>query len=100
MSSEIRIVIADDHPIFRAGLKQTIEASPRFKVVGAAKNSPAVGAGIAIGDEIMAIDDKPANQYTSGQIEKMLMQDGTEFSLTLRRAGKEHVVRIKLRRLI
>lgn len=71
-----------------------------FKVVGVAKNSPAVEAGIAIGDEIMAIDDKPANQYTSGQIEKMLMQDGTELSLTLRRAGKEHVVKIRLRRLI
>jgi DNA-binding NarL/FixJ family response regulator len=34
MSSEIRVVIADDHPIFRAGLKQIIESSPRFKVVG------------------------------------------------------------------
>ena len=34
MSNEIRIVIADDHPIFRAGLKQTIESAPRFKVVG------------------------------------------------------------------
>ena len=59
-----------------------------------------VEAGIAIGDEIMAIDDKPANQFTSGQIEKLLMQDGTELSLTLRRAGKGRSVRIRLRRLI
>ena len=68
--------------------------------MGVVKNSPTAEAGIAIGDEIMAIDDKPANQYTSGQIEKMLMQDGTELSLTMHRAGKEHVVKIRLQRLI
>jgi DNA-binding NarL/FixJ family response regulator len=34
MRTEIRVVIADDHPIFRAGLKQTIHSEPRFEVVG------------------------------------------------------------------
>jgi len=41
MKTEIRIVIADDHPIFRSGLKQIIESAPRFKVVGAAANGQA-----------------------------------------------------------
>lgn len=36
MKAEIRIVIADDHPIFRSGLKQTIESDPHLKVVGEA----------------------------------------------------------------
>jgi DNA-binding NarL/FixJ family response regulator len=34
--TNIRIVIADDHPIFRDGLKRLLEAEPGFKVVGEA----------------------------------------------------------------
>lgn len=36
MSKEIRIVIADDHPIFRRGLLTIIEADPSLKVVAEA----------------------------------------------------------------
>jgi two-component system nitrate/nitrite response regulator NarL len=32
--SPIKIVIADDHPIFRDGLKRLLEAEPTFKVIG------------------------------------------------------------------
>lgn len=32
----IRIVIADDHPIFRDGLKRLLEADPTFRVIGEA----------------------------------------------------------------
>lgn len=35
-SQPIRIVIADDHPIFRDGLKRLLEAEPTFKVIGEA----------------------------------------------------------------
>jgi len=38
MNQEIRIVIADDHPIMRQGLKQIIEIEPNLKVVGEAAN--------------------------------------------------------------
>ncbi len=34
--TEIRIIVADDHPIFRQGLKQIIEAEPGLQVVGEA----------------------------------------------------------------
>ena len=33
ISHEIRVVIADDHPVVRRGLRQAIEADPRLKVV-------------------------------------------------------------------
>lgn len=33
MNREIRIVIADDHPIFRSGLRMAIEADPLLRVV-------------------------------------------------------------------
>jgi DNA-binding NarL/FixJ family response regulator len=36
MKSDIRIVIADDHPIFRQGLRQVIETSPHLIVVAEA----------------------------------------------------------------
>lgn len=35
-SQPVRIVIADDHPIFRDGLKRLLEAEPAFKVIGEA----------------------------------------------------------------
>lgn len=36
--TEIRIVIADDHPIFRKGLRSTIESDPKLKIVAEAED--------------------------------------------------------------
>ena len=38
MSTEIRIVIADDHPVFRKGLLSVIETDQRLKIVGEAQD--------------------------------------------------------------
>lgn len=38
MKNEIRIVIADDHPLMRQGLRQVIEIEPHLRVVGEAGN--------------------------------------------------------------
>ncbi len=71
-----------------------------YKVAGVTDKSPAAEAGVKTGDEIIAIDGKPAKLLTSSQVEKMLMQNGARHSLRLARAGQTIVVRIKLRRLI
>jgi DNA-binding NarL/FixJ family response regulator len=38
MKSEITVLIADDHPIFRKGLRQIIEADPTLKIVAEAED--------------------------------------------------------------
>jgi len=38
MSDKIKIFIADDHPIFRGGLRQLIETAPQMEVIGEAKD--------------------------------------------------------------
>ncbi len=35
-SQPVRIIIADDHPIFRDGLKKLLEVDPQFKIIGEA----------------------------------------------------------------
>src|SRR5262249_20606028 len=37
-SQPIRLVIADDHPIFRDGLRRLLEAEPDLKVIGEAQD--------------------------------------------------------------
>ena len=37
-SQPVRIVIADDHPIFRDGLRRLLEAEPDLKVMGEASD--------------------------------------------------------------
>jgi len=41
MKNEIRVVIADDHPVVRQGLRQTIEGDPILKVVAEAGDGQA-----------------------------------------------------------
>ncbi|HMH43241.1 MAG TPA: response regulator transcription factor, partial [Pyrinomonadaceae bacterium] len=41
MKNEITLVIADDHPIFRQGLRQIIELEPGLKVLGEASDGRA-----------------------------------------------------------
>ena len=38
---EVKLLIADDHPVFRRGLRQVIEENPRFRVVGEASDGEA-----------------------------------------------------------
>ena len=70
-----------------------------FKVTTVADKSPAAEAGIQPGDELVAIHNVPAPQFTLAQIYQLLTIEGAERSLKLKRANQSLTIRIKLRRL-
>lgn len=41
--NEIKIIIADDHPIFRGGLKNIIEKEPNLTIVAEASTGASAG---------------------------------------------------------
>jgi DNA-binding NarL/FixJ family response regulator len=41
MKREVKLLIADDHPIFRRGLREIIEENPRFRIVAEASDGEA-----------------------------------------------------------
>ena len=56
-SQTIRIVIADDHPIFRDGLRRLLEAEPGLKVIGEASDgSDAVKLARQLKPDILLLD--------------------------------------------
>jgi DNA-binding NarL/FixJ family response regulator len=57
MRSEIRVLIADDHPIFRQGLRQIVEAQPDLTVVAEASDGGQALARLETGDVSVAVLD-------------------------------------------
>lgn len=57
MNREIRIVIADDHPLFRSGLRMAIEADPLLRVVGeAGDGESALGCILELQPDVVVLD--------------------------------------------
>jgi DNA-binding NarL/FixJ family response regulator len=76
MQTEIRIVIADDHPIFRRGLRNLIEADPRLKIVGEAEDGEMALEHIRVAQPELAILDVA-----------MPLKDGFEVMRAMREEG-------------
>ena len=57
MSAEITVLIADDHPIFRKGLRQVIESAAGLRIVGEAENGAAALEQISLTNPDVAVLD-------------------------------------------
>jgi len=64
------------------------------------EHSSAAEAGVRDGDILIAVNGRPAVEFSLDQIRNMFMHDGKEFSLTLKRDGKLMPIRLKLKRII
>jgi two-component system nitrate/nitrite response regulator NarL len=53
----LTIVVADDHPLFRAGIVRALDEDPRFDVVGEAADGPAAERMIVELDPVLALID-------------------------------------------
>ena len=71
-----------------------------FTVSQVLENSPAAEARLREGDLLAAIDGAPASSFSLDEIYQMLMRQGSEYKLSLRRGGEMFFVKIKMQRLI
>jgi predicted aspartyl protease len=62
--------------------------------------TPAAEAGIKGGEILLAIDGRPAKEFSLEEIRRMFMYDGREYDLTLKRDAETVHVKLKTRRLV
>ncbi len=83
MSNPLRIVIADDHPIFRRGLCDVIETDPTLRLVGQAANGEEVIELIGRESPDIAILDVHMPKLTGLQVARKLRDARTPVKLVL-----------------
>jgi DNA-binding NarL/FixJ family response regulator len=75
MSDEVRIVIADDHPLFRKGLRDVIESEERFKVLFEAGDGKAALQAIELRRPHVAVLDVEMPKMNGLDIARTLRDD-------------------------
>ncbi len=76
MQSTIRVVIVDDHPLYRQGLRQVIQADPRFELLAEADNAAVARKLIAELAPDLAVVDINLPDATGLDIAESLKQSG------------------------
>jgi hypothetical protein len=79
---------------------QLERAGGRVRVVAVVEGSPAAGAGIRAGDEIVGLDREPVAEMSGSQLARRLEgPPGTSLTITLRRGETERTYRLRRKRL-
>jgi membrane-associated protease RseP (regulator of RpoE activity) len=93
--------VADLDTFDRAGLWIN-ESDDGYKVVDVTKDAPSDTAGLKVGDDIVAVDGKPAKSVPLYEVRKQLRDEapGTVVTFTVKRGGDTKSVAVTLRDLI
>jgi C-terminal processing protease CtpA/Prc len=75
-------------------------AGAGLRVAFVAAGTPAAEAGLAPADLVLAVDGRAAADLGVGAVRALMRQAGTIVALTVRRDGRDRVVRLTLRRLV
>lgn len=63
-------------------------------------SSPAAEAGLALNDEVLAIDGKPAASMKLDEVRELLRVEGKTYTLTVKRGNEEKELQLTTRRLV
>jgi hypothetical protein len=83
-----------------SGLQTELTDEGEIRVAAILPDSPAAEAGIAPGETVVAVDGARAEPRTLLRTRERFREVGRELALTLRRDGRERVVKLRLRRLV
>jgi len=70
------------------GIRMALADGKRLRITAVADPSPARTAGLAAGDELLAIDDRPVTTWPEMHRRLALRAEGEAVALTIRRAGR------------
>ncbi|MGB9624889.1 MAG: S1C family serine protease [Phycisphaerae bacterium] len=70
------------------GVRITAADARRLRIAAVAEPSPAKAAGLAAGDELLAIDDRPVTTWSEMHRRLVLRAEGEAVALTIRRADR------------
>jgi S1-C subfamily serine protease len=77
-----------EYPTDRTGLSLNQHDPATIDVIGVAPGSPAAEAGVAVGDEVVAVNGRPVSQYSDTELSATIHGlTGATLRLTLRKAG-------------
>jgi len=83
-----------------AGIQFVRAEEGRFKIERVFPDSPASEAELAEQDLILAVDGRPAGEYTLDELESLFRREGRKVALIVLHEGRTSDIRLKLRRLI